>query len=484
MYLAGLTVAATVTGCSTRFTSQTKKKSNRKPNFVIFFTDDQGYNDVGCFGSPNIKTPNFDRMAGEGMRFADFYAQPVCGPSRAALMTGCYPIRIAEPENIKNQHNIMAPSEITIAELLKQQEYRTALIGKWHLAGQRSTGYKSELLPNGQGFDYFYGTPVHNGYSRVVDHKSFKTQLMRNSEMLKDALTQQDMDMLTQDYTREAVQFITENKDKPFFLYLAHNMPHVPLGASPKFRGRSKRGLYGDVIEELDWSMGQVLETLKKLDIDDNTLVIYMSDNGPWIESHLGDYGGSADPLRGWKMSAWEGGSRVPCIMRWPGKIPAGKTCNELTTTMDIYPTFAELAGQEVPNDRIIDGKNIWSLMTGKPKSQSPHKAYYYYNYLRLNAVRSGKWKLVLPRPAKPAGTGWSGRMIDEVKEVELYDLDKDISETTSVAGKYPDVVKRLLNLVSEARDDLGDYTHFGKGARYLGESPPERAWPPRKKKS
>ncbi len=313
-------------------------KSAGRPNFIVFLTDDQGYGDVGCFGSPKIRTPRFDHMAAEGMRFTSFYAQPVCGPSRAALMTGCYPIRIAEPGNRKNQHNILHPKEITIAEVLKDAGYATALVGKWHLAGGRRDAYKPELMPNAQGFDYFYGTPLFNGYSRTVNHRSFKCQLMRNGEMLSQALDQTGMDELTRNYTAEAITFIRENKDRPFFLYLAQNMPHVPLGASKEFRGRSPLGLYGDVIEELDWSMGKVLDTLKDLGVEDNTLVIFTSDNGPWIEKQIGNYAGSADPLRGAKMTAWEGGPRVPCIMRWPGKIPAGKTCDELATTMDYWP--------------------------------------------------------------------------------------------------------------------------------------------------
>ena len=445
----------------------------RKPNFIIFFTDDQGYNDVGCFGSPNIRTPHFDQMAREGMKLTSFYAQPVCGPSRAALMTGCYPIRIGEPNNRKNQHNVLHPKEITIAEVLKKAGYATAIVGKWHLAGGRSNKYDPQLMPNAQGFDYHYGTPLHNGFTRVVSAKSFKTQIVRNCEILVDALDQEGMDNLTADYTKEAVKFITANKDKPFFLYLAHNMPHVPLGASAAFRGKSKRGLYGDVIEELDWSAGQVLKTLKDLDIDKDTLVIFTSDNGPWIEKHLSDYGGSADPLRGWKMSAWEGGPRVPCIVRWPGKAPAGKVCDEIATTMDLMPTLAKLGGGQEPKDRIIDGKDVTDLLTGKNGATSPHEAFYTYNYLRLTSVRSGKWKLALQRPARPPGTGWSGRMIDAVPETQLFDLEKDIGEKRDVAAKHPEIVAKMMKLVEKAREDLGDYNRVGKGARFFEPNPP-----------
>lgn len=452
------------------------ESSREKPNFLIFFTDDQGYNDVGCYGSPFIRTPNFDRMAREGMKFTSFYAQPVCGPSRAALMTGCYPIRLAEPGNRKNQHTILHSKENTIAELLKSAGYTTALIGKWHLAGGRSKKYDPKLMPNAQGFDYFFGTPLHNGFTRIVNHKSFKTQLMRNGQILEDALDQEGMDSLTAAYTQEAVNFIRSNKDRPFFLYLAHNMPHVPLGASGAFRGRSRRGLYGDVIEELDWSAGQILNTLKELNLDDNTLIVFTSDNGPWIEGHLGDYGGSAAPLRGWKMSAWEGGPRVPCIMRWPGRIPSGRVCHEMVTTMDLLPTFAALAGAKLPEDRVIDGKDISRLMAGDPVAKSPHEAFYFYNYLRLNAVRSGKWKLVPPRPAKPPGTGWSGRMIDAVEKTQLYDLEADIEERQDVADQHPDIVDRLIKLIDRARSDLGDYQTVGSDARFFdGPKPKSR---------
>jgi arylsulfatase A-like enzyme len=460
--------------CAAAHASVKQMESAKQPNFIIFFTDDQGYNDVGCYGSPDIRTPNFDQMAQEGVRFTDFYAQPVCGPSRAALMTGCYPIRIAEPENKKNQHNVLHPKEITIAEILKDVGYATALIGKWHLGGQRADQYNQELMPKGQGFDYFFGTPVHNGYTRTIDHKSFKTQLMRNDEILIDAMSQDDMDRVTQNYTKEAVQFIRDQSGSPFFLYLAHNMPHVPLGASEKFRGKSSRGLYGDAIEELDWSMGKLVETLKECDIDDNTFVLYVSDNGPWIEKHIGDYAGSADPLRGWKMSAWEGGSRVPCIMRWPGRIPANKVCKDMLMTMDILPTFAKLAGATIPKDRIIDGKDVFPVITEQPDARDPHEAFYIYNYLRLNAVRSGKWKLVLPREKSPTGTGWSGRMIDAVKEIELYDLEADIKEEHNVSDQNPEVVKRLKVLIEQARDDLGDYDKVGKGARFFDPDPPK----------
>ena len=470
-FLRTLGVSAAALG-GARWLGAEKPAAKKKPNFIIFFTDDQGYQDVGCFGSPLIRTPRFDRMAAEGMRFTSFYAQAVCGPSRAAIMTGCYPIRVGEPGNTKGQHSILHPKEITIAEVLKTRGYATALIGKWHLAGGGKGGrgrgpYTKELMPNSQGFDYFFGTPMHNGYTREVNDK-YITELMRNDQVL-DSPT--DMNLLTQRYTAEAVGFIRKNRDRPFFVYLAHNMPHVPLGASEKFRGKSKRGLYGDVIQELDWSAGQVIDTLKELGLDENTLMVFTSDNGPWIEKHLGDYGGCAKPLRGAKMMTWDGGPRVPGIMRWPGRIPAGKVCDHVVTTMDLLPTLAKLAGATVPQDRIIDGRDVLPVITAQ-EGAAPREAYYFYCYTHLQAVRSGKWKLVLPRPARPRWCGWSARMVDAVDEVQLFDLDADIGEKRNVAAKNADVVKRLMKLVDKAREDLGDYDRVGKGARFFDDGP------------
>jgi len=449
-----------------------------RPNFIVFFTDDQGYNDVGCFGSPKIRTPNFDRMAAEGMKFTSFYAQAVCGPSRAALMTGCYPIRLAEPRSRKNQHTILHPKEVTLAEVLKSAGYAAACIGKWHLAGGGAGGrgrgpFPDELMPTARGFDSFYGTPLHNGFTREPDDRRFITQLMRGRKVLESPT---DMDLLTRRYTDEAVAFLRRNKARPFFLYLAHNMPHVPLGASKDFRGRSKRGLYGDVIEELDWSAGRIIETLKELNIDERTLVVFTSDNGPWIEKHLGDYGGSADPLRGAKMMTWEGGLRTPCIMRWPGRIPAGRVCDRIATTMDLLPTFARLAGAKLPAGRRLDGKDILPLMTARGGARSPHKAFYYYCYTHLQAVRTDRWKLVLPRPARPPWTGWSARMVDAVDKAELYDLAADVGERRDLAAEHPDVVAELMKLVEAARADLGDHDRIGKGARFFDEPAPATA--------
>ena len=458
-----------------------ERDSGRVPNIVLIVTDDQGYNDVGCYGSPLIDTPRLDRMAEEGTRFTDFYVQPVCGVSRAALMTGCYPIRVAEVGNRKEGHPVLHPHEITMAELLRTRGYATALVGKWHLAGQgknsrgRGTGpFRSELTPNAQGFDYFFGTPLHNGFTREVDLKRFVTELMQNDQLLESPT---DLDLLTRRYTQEAIRFIRENRHRPFFLYLAHNMPHVSLGASGEFRGTSKRALYGDVIQELDWSVGQVIDTLHELGIERNTLMVFTSDNGPWVEEHLAGQGGidthygSADPLRGWKMQTWEGGLRVPCIMRWPGKIPADRVCREMLTSMDLLPTFVELAGAELPKDRIIDGKNVLPVILGEPGAENPRQTLFYYCYNHLQAVRHGKWKLVLARPARAKWCSWSARMVTPVENTELYDLGCDVGEQHDVAGEHPEVVARLMELVEQAREDLGDYNRIGNGARFFDQA-------------
>lgn len=462
-----------------------------QPNIVLILADDLGYSDLGCFGSTRIKTPHLDKMAAEGLRLTSFYAQAVCGPSRAALMTGCYPIRIGEPGNKKNQHTVMHPKEITMAEVLREAGYATACIGKWHLgehAKDSPTGFDPATMPNAQGFDYFYGTPLFNGATVNVADSKFRSTILRNEQVVTPAV--ESWDHITQDYTREALDFIRQQREKPFFLYLAHNMPHIPLGASEKFKGKSAGGLYGDAVEEMDWSCGEIINTLRELGLAENTLVIFTSDNGPWVETTRGmepngkafiprDHSGNADPLRGYKMLTWEGGLRVPCVAWWPGKIPAGTSSDAIASTIDLLPTFASIAGGKTPSDRVIDGRDLTPLLRDPAATASPHKAFYYYCFTHLQAVRSGKWKFVRKRPAHPPWVGWSDRFAgNAVNEFSLYDLDNDIGETKNVASEHPEVLDRLRQFAHEARMDLGDYDHTGSGARFFDGPAPARKAP------
>ena len=437
--------------------ASTKTKA-RPPNFILIFTDDQGYQDIGCFGSPDIRTPNLDRLAAEGRKFTDFYvAAPICSASRAALMTGSYCERVSiTGVFFPRHHKGLNPKEITIAEILKKKGYATACIGKWHL------GHSPKFLPIRQGFDYYYGIPYSNDMSvdpkaplaeDIVLRKGVTVARIRSEKprknwvplMLNEQVIEYPADQrtLTRRYTEESLKFIRANKDKPFFLYLPHTMPHVPLYVSDDFQNRNKeRGIYGDVIEEIDWSVGEILKMLKELNIDEHTLVVFTSDNGPWLSK--GKHGGCALPLRDGKFTTYEGGMRVPCIMRMPGRVPAGSVCSEPAATIDILPTFAELAGAETPQDRVIDGRSIVPLLEGKKAAKSPHKAYFY----RFSAVRVGRWKLHLMSrstvKSQPAGPF-----------PELYDLSKDISEKHNVAGKHPKIVERLSKLIRDHRKEI-----------------------------
>lgn len=451
-----------------------------RPSFVVIFTDDQGYQDVGCFGSPDIRTPRLDAMARQGMKFTSFYAQPICGPSRAALMTGCYPMRVAERGHTKQVHPILHQDEITVAEVLKTQGYATACFGKWDLAKHAQSGFFIDLFPTRQGFDYFFGTPTSN--DRLVN-------LYRNEELIEPS---SNMATLTRRYTDEAIEFIRDNREQPFFVYIPHSMPHTRLAASAQFKGQSKRGLYGDVIEEIDFNVGRILDALNDLQLADNTYVLFTSDNGPWLiknndhaDGHLpGDHGGSAGPLRSGKVSTFEGGVRVPAILWGPGRVPAGTVCDSIASTMDVLPTFAALAGADLPADRVIDGEDITHLFHGDFDKASPDKTYFYYLRLYLQAVRQGKWKLHLPRDREPveASPFTRNQHIAPADRVGfeapfLVDLEHDIGETTNVATQHPQVVERLLNLAESMREDLGDFDRVGKNMRFFDplESRPTR---------
>ncbi len=457
------------------------ESSKRLPNFVIVFTDDQGYQDLGCFGSPDIDTPNIDRMAREGMRFTDFYAaQAVCSASRAALLTGCYSPRVGILGALgpKSRHGI-SDDEMTLAQLVKQKGYATAAYGKWHL------GHHPQFLPTRHGFDDYFGLPYSNDmwpYHPGVRHLPMEQRLKRwphlpliaGDKIVNPKVTSKEQCQLTTWYTEHAVKFIEQHKDQPFLVYVAHSMPHVPLHVSSKFRGKSKRGLYGDVIMEIDWSVGEILKTLDKHGLDDNTLVIFTSDNGPWLS--YGEHGGCALPLREGKGTSWDGGVREPTVMRWPGRIPAGRVCREPAMTIDILPTIAGLTGAKLP-DHKIDGLDIWPLMSGQPGAKGPHEALCFYWGRHLQAVRSGKWSLHFPHgyrsmAGRPGGKGGIPERYSQGKTgLALFDLEKDISQSTDLADQHPDVVKRLQALADTMRADLGDSAtkQRGKGARPAG---------------
>jgi arylsulfatase len=444
------------------FSCAEKKKEKAPeipPNVILIFTDDQGYQDVGTFGSPNIETPHLDQMAKDGVKLTSFYsAQPICSASRAGIMTGCYPNRIGI-------HNALGPgsptginaSEMTIAEMLKNIGYKTAIFGKWHL------GDSPKFLPTKHGFDEFFGIPYSNDMWPYHPQQgtvfNFGPLPLYENETVLDTLT--DQSQLTTQITERSVDFINRNKNNPFFLYVPHPQPHVPLFVSEKFKGKSERGLYGDVIMEIDWSVGEILASLKKNGLEDNTLVIFTSDNGPWLA--YGNHAGSALPYREGKGTAWEGAQREPFIMRYPNKLSPGQTIDVPVMAIDILPTIAEITGAKLPN-LTIDGKSAWPLFTGE-SNESPQEAYFfYYRINELMGVRYGKWKMYFPHTYRtmdgqePGKDGLPGvyRMI-EMEEIELYDLSTDISETNNVAEQHPEVVDKIKVLANEMRHELGD---------------------------
>jgi arylsulfatase A-like enzyme len=436
-----LAVLAFLAGCEA-FLNREAAPADRGPNFVVIFLDDVGYGDIQPFGLERVQTPHLNRMADEGMKLTSFYAAPVCSPSRAALMTGCYPKRVGmergswhavlQPGDEKGLH----PNEITIAEILHDAGYKTGVIGKWHLGDQ------PEFLPMRQGFDYWFGLPYSNDMipdnPRAAQRNFPPLPLMRNDEVVE---TVTDQTTLTERYTEEAVRFIDENHEKPFFLYVPHTMAHAPLYSGLTYKGRSDVGVLGDVMMELDWSVGRILDALRVHGLERRTLVVFTSDNGPAR--------GSAGPLRGRKGSTFEGGLREPTIVWWPGTVPPQTSSDEVLSTMDLLPTFAALAGAPVPADRVIDGRDVTPVLLGRPDAPSPHETFFYYAGPDLHAVRSGPWKLHV-----------SG---------ELYNLDADIGETTDRAAEQPEVVARLNGYLEEARADLGDGEMPGKNVRPAG---------------
>lgn len=482
----GLRLAFLAVFCSVAGWGVTAPQPSRKPspNVVVIFIDDMGYADIGPFGCEAYETPHLDRMAGEGRTFTDFHAATaVCSASRAALLTGCYPERVSVLGALfPRSRTGLNPEEVTIAELCKSKSYATACVGKWHL------GDLPEFLPTRQGFDEWFGLPYSNDMWRypngettlgngrkkywgnrypdlpLYDHRS------DGSEQFADAdVTPEDQAELTVQYTERAVDFIDWHAgERPFFLYLPHTMVHIPLYVSERFAGKSGAGLYGDVVMELDWSVGQVMEALERGGVSENTLVVFTSDNGPWL--NFGPHAGSAGPLREGKGTMWEGGYRVPCVMRWPDRIPAGTTSDALCSTMDLLPTVAGLIGAEPPSDRVVDGRDILPVMTGD--AATPHEAMYCYYGRELHAVRDQRWKLHVPHKYRSLNGGPAGREgksvryeQNEVTALELYDLQNDPGETADVAAAHPQVVERLLVHVEAARADLGDKLTKRKGA-------------------
>ncbi len=447
--------------------------ARRPPNIVIIFTDDQGYADVGVFGARGFQTPNLDRMATEGCVFRNFHvAQPVCSASRAALLTGCYPNRIGI-------HGALGPhskvginrDEMTLAELVRQRGYATGMFGKWHL------GDAPQFLPTRHGFEEYFGLlysndmwPLHPDLVKLPPDAAARKRgypdlaMYAGEQVVIPRMTHEDQSQLTTWYTEHAVRFIEQHQAQPFLLYVAHNMPHVPLHVSDKFRGKTARGLYGDVIEEIDWSVGQILAALKRTGLDRDTWVIFTSDNGPWLS--YGNHAGSAYPLREGKGTNWEGGTREPCLMRWPGHIPAGTESRQMLMTIDLFPTIARRIGAPLPAHK-IDGLDVWPIIAGRRGAKNPHPAYWFYyevNQLQAVTTGDGRWKLQLPHTYRTLGGRPGGRdgtpapyAQRRLEHAELYDLVQDVSEATDLAAQHPEIVTFLQGQAEAARADLGD---------------------------
>lgn len=419
--------------------AEPRGSSEGLPNFIIIFADDLGYGDLGCQGHPTIRTPRLDRMAREGIRLTSFYAAPSCSPSRAALLTGRYPprtgvYRVLGPDDPGG----IPASEVLLPEALRARGYRTAAIGKWHLGSKRR-----EHLPTENGFDEYFGLLYSNDMIPPWVETQRPLRLYRGADPIEGAV---DVSTLTARYTEEALRFIRENRGRPFFLYLAHTMVHVPLGVSPEHRGKSRAGIYGDAVEEIDSSAGRILDALAAEGLDGRTLVVFTSDNGPWLGMPprmiaggvRREHAGSAGLLRGAKGSTFEGGVRVPCIVRWPGRIPPGLVSADMASTMDLYATILAFAGAEVPRDGTVDGVDLSSLLTGS--GSSPRREFFYWSGKALEAVREGPWKLRIPRAAGAK----------DAPRPELYHLDVDPSERWDVAAEHPEVVERLRRLAEE----------------------------------
>jgi len=421
--------------------------SARPPNVVVIFIDDMGYGDIGPFGATKQRTPHLDRMAKEGMKLTSFYAAPVCSVSRAQMMTGCYGARVSVPGvYFPGQSVGLNPSEVTVAERLKEKGYTTQMVGKWHLGDQ------PEFLPTRQGFDHYLGIPYSNDMlKKSADTKVPVVPLLRD-EKIVELMDGDAQSRLVEIYTKEAVDFIGRNKEKPFYLYFAHNAVHTPIHPGAAFAGKSQNGRFGDWVEEVDWSVGQVLDALRSQGLDKDTLVVFTSDNGPWLIK--GTDGGSAGPLRGGKGSTWEGGMREPTIAWWPGHVPAGSVNDAVAGTIDLLPTFVSLADGAVPASPVIDGRDITPILLGQSK-ESAREAHYYFSGYDLQAVRQGRWKLALV--PQPDGMGKQAAKVPA--GLRLYDLDAEIGEQTDVAAQYPEVVAKLKALADKMSSEIGGKT-------------------------
>ncbi len=479
-YLTILVLMATVS-CSSK--QELQKKNDSPPNFVIVFIDDMGYGDIGTQGATGWTTPNLDKMAAGGMRFTNFYsAQPVCSASRAGLLTGCYPNRIGISGALFPSDTVgINKNETTIAEMLKEKGYATAVFGKWHL------GHHKQFLPLQNGFDEYLGIPYSNdmwplsntGEKLPEGHGRLSypdLPVMKDNDVLFTITEWKGQDTLTTLYTEKAVDFINRNADKPFFLYVPHTMAHIPLGVSDKFRGKSEQGMYGDVMMEIDWSVGEIEKALQENGIADNTIFIFTTDNGPWL--NFGNHAGSAGGLREGKTTSWEGGQRVPFIVKWPAAVPAGTICNKLACAIDILPSFERIAGASLPELK-IDGTDISELWKGNPDSNPRDNILFFYGKNNLNAVRKGNWKLVLPHTwqsynTKPGMDGNGGpRIRKNVEKPELYNMMRDPGEQYNVIEYHTEKAAEIMHLVEAARAELGDLNvglESGSGSREIGK--------------
>lgn len=450
---------AGLSSCNGSKPAQTSKdnqenNSARKPNIVILLTDDQGYGDMKCYGNPRLQTPNLDKLANEGTRFTNFYAGAAAStPSRAALLTGRYAERVGMPGVVDNtSENGLESSEYTLADYLKQNNYATGIIGKWHL------GCRPEHLPLRHGFTEFFGLPYSNDmwpFHPKPDHDYPALPLYDNEKVVEYNPT---VNHMTTRLTERAMQFIESHKDEPFFLYLPYTQPHVPLGVSDKFKEKSGEGLYADVIMEIDWSVGEIMKTLKANGLDENTLVLFTSDNGPWLS--YGNHGGSNGGLREGKGTTFDGGQRVPFIVRMPGQIPAGSVSDQFLSALDLTPTLIELTGSQMPRMNKFDGENVWQILTGKPQA---HQPFFFVYDGKVEAVRDGKWKCVAPHEYRtvvtPGKDGHPGVQLNNggKTELALFDMEKDPQETTNLAMQHPEITAKLEAMIKEFQQQMTD---------------------------